>query len=76
MEQQVVRKQPRRSATSFGSIKQVGVGVSIGFPLMVIAVLTLAVLMISRVGTGTFLWMLAGLILGLGIIGAFSRRGL
>jgi len=70
----VARKQPRRSATSFGSINQVGVGVSIGFPLMVVGVLTLAILMISFVGTGTFLWMLAGLVLGLGVIGAFSRR--
>jgi len=52
----------------------VGVAVSIGFPLMVIGVLTLMVFMISWLGTGTFLWVLAGLILGLGVIGAASRR--
>jgi hypothetical protein len=69
-----VRKQPKKHASSFGSIHQVGVAVSIGFPLMVIGVLTLMVFMISWLGTGTFLWVLAGLILGLGVIGAASRR--
>jgi len=67
-------RSPKKHASSFGSIHQVGVAVSIGFPLMVIGVLTLMVFMISWLGTGTFLWVLACLILGLGVIGAASRR--
>jgi hypothetical protein len=64
----------RRSSASFGPVKQVGVAVSIGFPLLVIGVLTLAVLIISWVGTGTFLWILAGTVVGAGLLAAASRR--
>jgi hypothetical protein len=64
----------RRSSASFGPVKQVGVAVSIGFPLLVIGVLTMAVLMISWVGTATFLWILAGVIVGAGLLAAASRR--
>jgi hypothetical protein len=67
-------RRSRRSSASFGPIKQVGVAVSIGFPLLVIGVLTLAVLVISWVGTGTFLWILAGIVVGTGLIAAASRR--
>jgi hypothetical protein len=67
-------KQRRRSSASFGPIKQVGVAVSIGFPLLVIGVLTLAVLVISWVGTGTFLWILAGVVVATGVIAAASRQ--
>jgi hypothetical protein len=66
--------QRRRSSSSFGPIKQVGVAVSIGFPLLVIGVLTLAVLVISWVGTAIFLWILAGVVVGAGLIAAASRR--
>ena len=66
----------RKSSASFGPIKQVGVAVSIGFPLLVIGVLTGAVLVISWVGTGTFLWILAGVVVGTGLIAAASRREL
>jgi hypothetical protein len=69
-----IRKQPKKYASSFGSIHQVSVAVSIGFPLMVIGVLTLMIFMISWLGTATFMWVLAGLILALGIMGAASRR--
>jgi len=55
-------------------VKQVGVAVSIGFPLLVIGVLTLAVLIVSWVGTGTFLWILAGVVVGAGLLTAASRR--
>jgi hypothetical protein len=64
----------RKSSSGFGPIKQVGVAVSIGFPLLVIGVLGLAVLTISWVGTGTFLWILAGLVVAAGLIAAASRR--
>jgi hypothetical protein len=64
----------RKSAASFGPVKQVGVAVSIGFPLLVIGVMTLAVLVISWVGTATFLWIVAGVVLGVGLIAAASRR--
>jgi hypothetical protein len=55
-------------------VKQVGVAVSIGFPLLVIGVLTLMVLIISWVGTGTLLWILAGVVVGAGLLAAASRR--
>jgi hypothetical protein len=67
-------RKPRRSSASFGPVKQVGVAVSIGFPLLVIGVLTLVVLLISWVGTGTFLWILAGVVVGAGLLAAASRR--
>jgi hypothetical protein len=70
----VSERHSRRSSASFGPIKQVGVAVSIGFPLLVIGVLTLAVLVISWVGTGTFLWILAGVVVGTGLVAAASRR--
>jgi hypothetical protein len=64
----------RKSSASFGPIKQVGVAVSIGFPLLVIGVLTLAVLIVSWVGTTTFLWILAAGVVGAGLLAAVSRR--
>jgi hypothetical protein len=67
------RQSRRRSAAGFGPIKQVGVAVSIGFPLLVIGVLTLMVLIVSWVGTDTFVWILAGLIVGIGLLAAASR---
>jgi hypothetical protein len=63
----------RRTASSFGSIKQVGVATSIGFPLLVIGVLTLLVLFVSLVGTGTLVWIVAAAIAVLGLIAAASR---
>jgi hypothetical protein len=67
------RQSRRRSSAGFGPIKQVGVAVSIGFPLLVIGVLTLMVLIVSWVGTDTFVWILAGLIVGIGLLAAASR---
>ena len=61
-------------SSGFKSVKQVGVAVSIGFPLLVIGVLTLVVFLISWVGTGTFLWILAGVVAGAGLLAAASRR--
>jgi hypothetical protein len=63
----------RRNASGFGSIKQVGVATSIGFPLMVIGVLTLLILLVSLVGTGTFIWILAAAVVILGVLAAASR---
>ncbi len=69
------RKQSRRkSSASFGPIKQVGVAVSIGFPLLVIGVLMLSLLIVSWVGTTTFLFILAAGLVGAGILAAASRR--
>jgi hypothetical protein len=74
------RRRPRRqswnksSSDSFGPIKQVGVAVAIGFPLLVVGVLMLILLMVSVVGSTTTLWVLAGgLVLG-GLILAISGR--
>jgi hypothetical protein len=61
-------------SSGFKSVKQVGVAVSIGFPLLVIGVLTLVVLLVTWVGTGTALWIIAGAVLALGLVGALSSR--
>jgi Flp pilus assembly protein TadB len=61
-------------SSGFKSVKQVGVAVSIGFPLLVIGVLTLVVFLISWVGTTTTLWIIAGVILALALLGSLSRR--
>jgi hypothetical protein len=61
-------------SSGFKSVKQVGVAVSIGFPLVVIGVLTLVVLLVSWVGTATALWIIAGAVLAIGLVGATSRR--
>jgi hypothetical protein len=63
----------QRRSSGFGPIKQVGVGTSIGFPLLVIGVLTLLILIVSLVGTGTLLWILAGAVSALGVLAAASR---
>ena len=60
--------------SGFKSVKQVGVAVSIGFPLCVIGVLMFTIFLFSLVGTETALWILAGAILALGFLGAWSRR--
>ena len=71
---------PRRSSwnkslsDSFGPIKQVGVAVAIGLPLLVVGVLMLAVLVFSLVGATTSLWILAGAILAAGLLAALSGR--
>jgi hypothetical protein len=61
-------------SSGFKSVKQVGLAVSIGFPLVVIGVLMFTIFLFSLVGTATALWILAGVILGLGLLGALSRR--
>jgi hypothetical protein len=61
-------------SSGFKSVKQVGVAVSIGFPLVVIGVLTLVVFLFSWVGTTTALWIIAAAILVLGVLGSLSRR--
>ena len=68
------RRRRTDRSSGFKSVKQVGVAVSIGFPLVVIGVLTLVILLFSWVGTGTALWILAGVVLGVGLVAATSRR--
>jgi hypothetical protein len=65
---------PQRSSTGFGSIKQVSVGVSIAFPLLVVGALMLGLLIISKVGGTTFLFALAGVLVVAGVLAATSRR--
>lgn len=74
MAEQPGKLTPRRSSTGFGGIKQVSVAVSIGFPLLVIGVLMLALLVVSLVGTATFLFILAGGLVVAGVVAAASRR--
>jgi hypothetical protein len=66
--------QLREDALSFGPIKQVGVSVSIGFPLLVVGVLILMLLVASWIGTGTLLWILAAVVVAAGLLAAISRR--
>jgi Flp pilus assembly protein TadB len=66
------RKSDRSSG--FRSMKQVGVAVSIGFPLVVIGVLTLMVFLVSWVGTATALWIIAAVVLAIGLISSLSGR--
>jgi hypothetical protein len=61
-------------SSGFKSVKQVGVAVSIGFPLVVIGVLTLVVFLFTWVGTGTALWIIAGAVLAIGLVSATSDR--
>jgi hypothetical protein len=61
-------------SSGFKSIKQVGVAVSIGFPLVVIGVLTLVVLLLTWLGTATALWIIAGAVLAIGLVSAASGR--
>jgi hypothetical protein len=74
------RRRPRRQSwnrsqsDSFGPIKQVGVAVAIGLPLLVVGVLMVSVLIVSLVGVGTSLWILAGVILLGGLLAALSSR--
>jgi uncharacterized membrane protein len=68
------RQRARKSSASFGPIKQVSLGVSIGFPLLVVGVLMLALLVVSWVGTSTFLFIVAGALVGAGVLAAASRR--
>jgi uncharacterized membrane protein len=68
------KRSPRKSSSSFGSIKNVSVAVSIGFPLLVIGVLMLALLIVSLVGATTFLFILAGGLVAAGVLAAASRR--
>ena len=64
----------KSQSDSFDPIKQVGVGVAIGFPLLVIGVLFLAILTVSVVGATTALWLLAiALVVG-GLLAALSGR--
>jgi hypothetical protein len=64
----------RSLSDSFGPIKQVGVSISIGFPLFVVGVLFVTILVISLVGGSTALWLVAGGILLVGLIASLSRR--
>jgi hypothetical protein len=65
---------PQKSSSGFGGIKQVSLAVSIGFPLLVIGVLMLALLVVSWVGTAAFLFILAGGLVVAGALAAASRR--
>ena len=64
----------KSQSDSFGPIKQVGIAVSIGLPLIVVGVLMLALLIVSLVGIATSLWILAGGLLAAGLLAALSRR--
>jgi hypothetical protein len=64
----------RSQSDSFGPIKQVGLAVAIGFPLVVVGVLILALLTISVVGTTTTLWIVAAGMVVVGFLATLSGR--
>ena len=64
----------RSQSDSFGPIKQVGVAISIGVPLLVVGVLLMTILIVSLVGTGTWVWVVAGALLGTGLLAAICSR--
>jgi hypothetical protein len=74
-----VKEPPRRrrhswnksQSESFGPIRQIGLAYSIGFPLMVVGVLLLA---IASSESGAFLWILGGGLFAAGILAAGSGR--
>lgn len=61
----------RSQSDGFRPIRQVGVAVSIGVPLMVVGLLLLA---IAWSAGGTFLWILAGGLFAAGLLTAASNR--
>jgi hypothetical protein len=61
-------------SSGFKSVKQVGVAVSIGFPLVVVGVLALALLLVSLVGTATAIWIICGVVLAIGLAASVSGR--
>ncbi len=61
----------RRQTDGFGPIKQVGLATSIGFPLMIVGVLMLAVAFSAG---GTLYWAIAGALLVGGMLMANSGR--
>jgi hypothetical protein len=70
------RRQRRQSwnrshSDGFGSIKQVGIGASIGFPLMVVGMFMLA---IAYSAGEMYLWVLAGGLFAGGLLTASSGR--
>ena len=71
---------PRRSSwnkslsDSFGPIKQVGVSISVGVPLLVVGILFVTILLVTLVGVETFLWVLAGAVVLVGLAAAISGR--
>jgi hypothetical protein len=70
----IILLRDREDAVSFGPIKQVGVSVSIGFPLLVVGVLIVLLLVASWVGTATLLWILGACLVVAGLLAAISRR--
>ena len=64
----------RSQSDSFGPIKQVGLAVAIGLPLVVVGVLMLALLTISVVGTTITLWIVAGGLVAGGLLATLSGR--
>jgi hypothetical protein len=64
----------RSQSESFGPIRQVGVAIAIGLPLLVVGVLMLALLIVSLVGVTTSLWILAGGLVAAGLLAAVSGR--
>ena len=61
----------RSHSDGFGPIKQVGIGASIGFPLMVVGMFMIA---IAYSAGDTYLWILAGGLFVSGLLTAASGR--
>jgi hypothetical protein len=64
----------RSQSESFGPIRQTGVAVSIGVPLLAVGVLMLSLLVVSIVEVSTLIWVLAAALVGAGLIAAAIGR--
>jgi hypothetical protein len=61
----------RSQSDGFRPIRQVGFAVSIGVPLMVVG---LFLFLTAYTAGGTYLWVLAGSLFGIGLLAAISGR--
>jgi hypothetical protein len=74
------KRPPRRSSwnkslsDSFGPIRQVGVSISVGVPLLVVGILFVTILVVTLVGVETSLWLLGGAVVVTGLAAAISGR--
>jgi hypothetical protein len=64
----------KSQSDSFGPIKQVGVSISIGLPLVVIGVLFVAILIVSLVESTGALWLFGMGVVVAGLLAALSHR--
>lgn len=68
------RQSWNKSQSDSYPVKQAGVAISIGLPLVVVGILFVVILIMSIVEAGTKLWLIGAGVLLLGLIASLSRR--